>query len=142
MASWTPGRRTRPRTEEAPLHELSIATEIYQLCRAQLDARGPGRLEEVKVAVGELAGVEPDLLAFAWEALTTGGPDAGSRLQVEWRPARQVCEHCGDVRERSDSFWLQLCPHCGRPLAVEGGRELDVLEFSFTPDEAEEDAAS
>lgn len=120
------------------MHELGIATETYRMCRAQLDGRadGPLRLERVTIAVGELSAVEPDLLQFAWEAVTADGPDQGSVLEVDWRPARQVCATCGDVKERQPGSWLRLCPACGKPLAVEGGQELDLMQFTCVPVEA------
>jgi len=115
------------------MHELSLVTEIHRACRARIDAQGGGRLERVQLAVGELSAVEPDLLTFAWQAVTADGPDAGAVLEVEWRPARQVCEGCGVVPERAAGSWLRLCPRCQQPLRVEGGDELDILRFSFTP---------
>jgi hydrogenase nickel incorporation protein HypA/HybF len=120
------------------MHELSLATEIYRTCRASVDARGSGRLDSVRVAVGELAAVEPELLAYAWEAVVAGGPDAGAELEVEWHPARQICATCGEVAEREPGRWLRLCPACGQPVRVEGGDELDVIRLSYTPGEAEE----
>jgi hydrogenase nickel incorporation protein HypA/HybF len=115
------------------LHELSIATSLLEACRATLVGRGPARLEAVRVAVGELSSVEPDLLGFAWDSLVHGGPHAGARLQVDWRPARQTCPDCGEIRDRAPGFWLSLCPLCQElPLRVEGGREIELLEISFT----------
>ena len=113
------------------MHETGVAAEIYAISRRTADAHRGGRLQSVKVIVGELAAIEPDLLAFAWEALTSGGPDAASRLDVEWRPARQVCAGCGEVPERAPGSWLRLCPRCGSPLRVEGGDELDVRDVTF-----------
>jgi hydrogenase nickel incorporation protein HypA/HybF len=103
-----------------------------------MEPHGPGRLEEVRVAVGELSAVEPELLKFAWEAVTAGGRDAAARLEIDWRVSRQNCEACGEIQERPAGSWLPLCPRCGGPLAIEGGRELDILQISFTPDGTDE----
>ena len=119
------------------MHELSIAQEIYRTSRAAVAAHGTGRLERVKVAVGELTAIEPELLTFAWEALTGGGPDAGSVLEVEWHPARQLCAACNAEKPRAERSWLPVCPDCGKPLQVSGGQELDVLQVAFLPDGAE-----
>lgn len=124
------------------MHELSIAEEVYRASRAAVAERGSGRLERVSVAVGELAAIEPDLLVFAWEALTQGGPDEGSALEVEWRRARQFCADCDAEKPRSDGSWLRLCPDCGRPLAVTGGTELDLLRVTFEPDGQKESERS
>ena len=56
------------------MHETGIAMEIYAISRRTADANGGGRLTSVKVIVGELSAIEPDLLAFAWEAVTAGEP--------------------------------------------------------------------
>jgi len=116
------------------VHELSIAEEIYRASRAAVAEHGSGRLERVTVAVGELAAIEPDLLTFAWEALTQGGPDGGSVLDVEWRRASQFCAACAAEKPRSDGSWLRICPDCGGPLAVTGGTELDLLRVTFERD--------
>ncbi len=110
------------------MHEMSLAAEIHRMSRAVADRNGTGRIEAVKVAIGELSAVEPDLLAYAWEALTAGGTDAGSRLEIEWHAARQTCPRCREIRERAPGSWLRLCPDCGAPLHVQGGTELDLLE--------------
>ncbi len=122
-----------PRRER--LHELSIATEIYRLAREAADGRGGGRLLTVRVAVGELSAIEPDLLSFAWEAITSGNGDAASSLEIEFRTARQLCKGCGEVPERAPGDWLRLCPRCGAPLALEGGDDLDLLQVSFESEE-------
>jgi hydrogenase nickel incorporation protein HypA/HybF len=113
------------------MHELGIAMEIYRSCREAGDARQAGRLQAVKVAIGELSAVEPDLLRFAWEAVVEDGPDKGACLEVEWHPARQTCAGCGEIEERTAGTWLRLCPRCDRPLAVHGGDELDILRCTF-----------
>lgn len=121
------------------MHELSIATAIHRSCREELARRGEGRLIAVRVAIGELSAVEPELLSFAWEAVTAGGPDAGARLEVEWHAVRQCCPECGDVAERQPGSWLRLCPRCSEPLRLEGGRELDLVSLDYeTPDRVEE----
>ncbi len=73
------------------MHEMGLAIEIRRIAREAVAGRGPGRIEIVHVAVGELAAVEPDLLGFAWEAAVAGTEDAASRLEVDFRPARQTC---------------------------------------------------
>jgi hydrogenase nickel incorporation protein HypA/HybF len=116
---------------------MGIVVEVYRTCREAVREYGAVRLERVKLAVGELAAVEPDLLSFAWEAVTVDGPDEGSILEIDFRPARQTCTTCNADTDRSEGSWLRLCPTCGMPLVVQGGDELDVLEVSFLTDDEE-----
>ncbi len=118
------------------MHELSIASEIYRVAREAVAPYGPGKVEQVRVAVGELRALEPELLRFAWEALVTGSPDQGSTLDVMWCPAKQYCEQCAAEKHREPGSWLALCPDCQHPLRVEGGMELDLLQVTYlTEDE-------
>ena len=111
------------------MHELGVATELHRACRAEIEARGGGRLVSVSVEVGELAGVEPALLGYAWEAVVAGTCDADARLELHAIAARQTCAQCGAVEGRQPGSWLRLCPRCRGPLRVDGGRELDVVQL-------------
>lgn len=114
------------------MHELGIAAEAHRMARANLPDASL-RLTRVWLAVGELSGVEPDLLGFAWDAVTGAGPDAGCALEIEWCPTRQVCDACGAAAERPRGSWLRACPGCGGTLRIEGGQDLDLLRLEAGP---------
>lgn len=112
------------------MHELSVAMALHRACREE--AQGPDeRIVLVRVQIGELAGVEPDLLEFAWSACIQDSGDEGARLEIEYLAAKQVCARCGPIEERQPGTWLRLCPYCEDPLRVEGGDELDIVALSF-----------
>jgi len=134
VVSSGPIRATR-KDRSHPLHELSIATEVHRIARKAADDAGGGRIESVRIAVGELSALEPALLVFAWEALTAGTPDAGAVLEVDWCPARQECAACGVPAERGAGTWLRVCAGCGGLLKVDGGDELDVLSVTLETEE-------
>lgn len=116
------------------MHETSIASSIVETALRIVSEHGGGDLRLVRVAVGELSAVEPDLLKFAWEALTDDQvprPD----LEIEWKPARQFCSHCSTQADRSTGSWMRICAECGNPLVVEGGSELDIVQVIFDQQE-------
>ncbi len=117
------------------MHEMGIALEIYRQCREAVAEYGPGHLDTVHLAVGELSAVEPSLMGFAWEAVTIDTPDAGSKLEVRWCPAVQNCQNCGVIEDRVDGSWLRLCPKCSMPLEVSGGDELDIESIQYSADD-------
>jgi hydrogenase nickel incorporation protein HypA/HybF len=119
------------------VHELGIAMEILRTCEEVLQKEGPGRLEVVRVSVGELTAVEPDLLRFAWEAAVSSSAHSKSRLEVEWKPARQICPKCNEEKHREKGQRHFHCPDSGEMLNLEGGRELGLLEVTFDPLEEE-----
>ncbi len=113
------------------MHELSVATALHGACRAEVNERGGGSLRSVTVRIGELAGVDPKLLALAWPLVTAGTADDGATLAVEWKPAMQRCERCGEVGERQPGTWLRLCPTCCAPLTVSDASDLDIVRLEF-----------
>jgi hydrogenase nickel incorporation protein HypA/HybF len=115
------------------VHELSLASAIYRTCRSRLPGDGDQRLECVRVAIGELSSIEPELLRYAWDAVIAGQPDEGAVLEIDWQTATQRCEACGTAPARTGGSWWPCCPRCGRILRIEGGDALDVIEFSCSP---------
>ncbi len=120
---------------------MGVAAEVRRIARQSVANRGPGRITCVRLAVGDLAAIEPELLSYAWEALVAGTPEEGATLEVDWRPARQTCRVCGDLPGRAPGSWLRLCPRCGGILRVSGGDDLDVLQVVFEEDNSVERAA-
>ncbi len=111
------------------MHETSIAFSILETAQR---LAGSGRLQTIRIAVGELCAVEPELLRFAWEAVVAGGTHASADLEIDWRPARQFCPNCNEEKSRDGGNWLVHCPDCGEALRIEGGYELEILEISYT----------
>ncbi len=111
------------------MHETSIAFSILETAQR---LAGAGRLQSIRIAIGELAAVEPDLLQFAWEAVVAGSEHETSALEIEWHPARQFCPACLQEIEREPGNWFVHCPNCGQALQIEGGDELEILEISYT----------
>jgi len=107
---------------------------LYERCREEVGKHGPGRLEKVSVQIGELTGIEPELLKFAWQAVLEGGTDAGCELKIDWRLAEQYCPTCRSKKARPGSSWVITCPDCESALHVQGGYELDLVEITFEPD--------
>ena len=51
------------------MHELGIAAGILDAIRAETASRAPARAVKVGVRIGEMAGVNPNSLAFCFEVL-------------------------------------------------------------------------
>jgi len=109
------------------MHELGIASSILEGVDAEVRRRPGVRALKVGVRVGELAGLDPDALRFAFEALTIDTPLAGLELDIEYRASRSRCRDCSHEFEVRN-FEL-LCPACGS-LSTERISG-DELEFAY-----------
>ncbi|MEU8033253.1 hydrogenase maturation nickel metallochaperone HypA [Streptomyces sp. NPDC049099] len=115
------------------MHELSIATAIVEQAEEIARADGVDRVTAVTVRVGELAGVVPDALCFAFEVARDGTPLAGARLVVEQVTAHAWCGGCAEefAVGMPPFFW---CPRCDRPSQeLRSGRELEITAVDPVP---------
>ena len=113
------------------MHEASIIEAVLErACEEALKA-GASRVERIRLRVGVLAGVVPEALQFAFEALRQGTPAAGARLEIESAPATVRCLDCGSTREVLEFDFT--CPACSGLLIVDtGGHQLELIQLEVT----------
>jgi hydrogenase nickel incorporation protein HypA/HybF len=119
------------------MHEMGIANSILEGVAKELHRRPGSRAVKVGVRIGELAGVDPDALSFAFEALTLDTDFAGLAIDVEYVPPRSRCREC---RHEFDVHNYELlCPNCGS-LSTEriSGDELEFRYLEIEEPETEE----
>jgi len=109
------------------MHEMGIANSILDGVAAEVRRRPGVRPLKVGVRVGELAGLDPDALRFAFEALTIDTPLVNLKLDIEFRAAHSRCRDCGHEFEVRN--YELLCPACGSLSTdrISG----DELEFAY-----------
>ena len=93
------------------MHELSIAQAIVDSVRQQPALVEGQRLVSVGVRVGEISGVDPDALAFAFEVIVQGTDFEKVSLAIERVPLRHRCTACG--HEFQVVGYDPTCPACG-----------------------------
>jgi hydrogenase nickel incorporation protein HypA/HybF len=111
------------------MYELSVAQEVYCRSRASADEQGARELENVRVAIGELAGVDVHLLHSAWSFVTAESADENARLEIVKVPAHQVCPQCGAQPEKHN--FPTYCERCKCHMRVESGDRVELLEIRF-----------
>ena len=115
------------------MHEMGIANSILEGVDAEMRRHPGAKPVKVGVRIGELAGVDPDALSFAFEALTLDTPLAALQIDIEYVAPRSRCRDCG--REFEVRNYELFCPACGSLNAERLSG--DELEFKYL--EIEED---
>ncbi len=110
------------------MHELSMIESILELALTKAHEAEATQIREIKLAVGDLSGVVPEALAFAFEACRSGTLASQATLTIERLPAICHCETC--TRDFSPSDWIYECPNCGTlSQTLKQGRELQLTSL-------------
>ena len=103
------------------MHEYSIASSLLSMVEEHAEKRGAKRVLSVRVDVGELSGVEVELLETAWSLVRERSACEGVPLHVTRVEAVWTCRECGAAIERGR---LLACAACGGPARLQTGDEL------------------
>jgi hydrogenase nickel incorporation protein HypA/HybF len=108
------------------MHEAGIAASILEICNDEAGKHGGGAIRSVRLRLGGLAGVVPEALEFAFDALKGETRAAGAVLDIERVPLAARCPSCKWSGEPEGDICL-FCPSCDAPLEIISGRELEVV---------------
>lgn len=75
------------------MHEVTVAAGILDAVRAEVAAQKTARAIKVGVRIGEMAGIDPESLAFCFEALVKGTDVEPLELEIE-RGSADELEFC------------------------------------------------
>ena len=110
------------------MHEYSIVEALLARVDAEARARGATAVHRLTVRIGELSGVEIDLLASAFATFRDRTICAHADLDVMAVAAVWTCPTCGGQIERGS---MLRCADCGVPARLSQGDEilLDRIEM-------------
>ena len=107
------------------MHEMSLMEGMLRIIEENAKTQSFGRVRNVILEIGKLAGVEVEALRFAFEAVAEGSITEGATLEIEEPQGLGWCVECeteSPVETRYDP-----CPLCGRvPLNITGGTQMRV----------------
>jgi len=110
------------------MHEMSLAEGMLQLIEEAAAREGFGCVRTIWVEIGALSGVEPEAMAFCFDAVTRGSIAEGARFEIVHVPGRGLCLDCGRDTELEAVY--DACRHCGAvPVQITGGTEMRVKEL-------------
>lgn len=116
------------------MHEASLVRGLLSQAERVLRAEGadPREAARLRVRMGPLSGVEPELVALAFERLAPGSPLASARLELRQTPLVARCRRC-DATFEVEQFRF-VCTGCGheRVDVIEGdGFVLESIELAL-----------
>lgn len=107
------------------MHELWLCKNILEIVNQKLIGHNCARVTAIYLEVGQLIGIEKELLLFNFDLLMKGTKAQHAHLQINEIPGKAVCETCKktiNIHQYADP-----CPCCGSfVLAIIEGEELRV----------------
>jgi hydrogenase nickel incorporation protein HypA/HybF len=110
------------------LHEYSIVGAMIARIDAEARARNAVSVRRVRVRIGELSGVDPDLLASAYEIFRERSVCEDAELSIERVQARWQCATCG---EAGVSHGYLRCGNCGGAPSLVQGDEIILQQIEM-----------
>ena len=110
------------------MHEYSVVSALMDRVIEEAERRKARRVVKVTVSIGELAGVEVELVVTAFQTCREKTPLADTELVVRAVATRWECPRCLKPRGRGE---ILACPDCGVPARLAAGDEiiLDRIEM-------------
>ena len=93
------------------MHELAVAQALVEQVEAVISQHGATQASSIRVRIGPLAGVVPDLLAHAFPLAAAGSRLEHAELEFAHAAIKVRCETCG--AETEVAMNRLLCGVCG-----------------------------
>ena len=101
------------------MHEYSIVQSLVDSVRRAIPPRAA--VHRIDVRIGELSGVDCELLATAFDVFRAGTVCEQASMTIDRIPARWQCSMCHSPIERGAFL---RCPSCGEAATLAAGDEI------------------
>lgn len=99
------------------MHEYSLVMSLIERVESEARQRSAKAIRRISIRVGELSGVEAELLSSAFEIARTGTACESAHLDVTREPARWACSQCEVTLDHSKSLRCPACDAAGKLVA-------------------------
>jgi hydrogenase nickel incorporation protein HypA/HybF len=110
------------------MHEYSVGQALMERIEAEAAAHGASVVHRVTLKIGDVSGVEPELLASAFGILKEHSICAAAELVIERVPARWACPACNQPIVAGA---VLRCPACDRPASLLAGDEIVLAQLEM-----------
>ena len=107
------------------MHELALTESIINIAVDEAKKYNAGKVLEIKIKVGEMSGVIPELIQEYFNIASRGTIADSAKLTVEYVPVMVECLDCKNV-SKIDKLHFK-CPVCSSTnIKLKTGREFYV----------------
>jgi hydrogenase nickel incorporation protein HypA/HybF len=107
------------------MHEYSLVESLIRRVEEEARRRSATRVHALRVTVGEMAGVDPELFRTAFETFRAGTVCEATALELVTCPAAWACPSCGAPIARGERL---QCARCDVPAKLSERSDALLLE--------------
>lgn len=113
------------------MHETSIALSILDIVESKCREEGCTSVDSIRLRIGKAAGLLPEALVFAFDAVKDNSVAKSARLVIEPVLVGGTCHDCGkEFTAGEDARYVFSCPLCGsKSFEITRGREMEILDM-------------
>ncbi|HAJ61843.1 MAG TPA: hydrogenase maturation nickel metallochaperone HypA [Cyanobacteria bacterium UBA8543] len=113
------------------MHEVGIMQNTLDIALEYAKREGAAQIHRMTLRIGQLSGVEPEALAFAFDVVTRGTIAERAQLNIDSIPAVCYCPNCQHEFQPPD--WIYECPECHHFCTeIRQGRELELASLEVS----------
>ena len=113
------------------MHEVSLMEQTLEIALENARQQGANKINRLKMRIGEMSGVVPEALEFAFDVVTEGTIAAGAILEIEPVPVVAYCPNCQQEFHPPDLFYQ--CPNCQQLSSkIISGQEIELTSLELT----------
>ncbi len=113
------------------MHEVSLMEQTLEIALENARQQGANKINRLKMRIGEMSGVVPEALEFAFDVVTEGTIAAGAVLEIEPVPVVCYCPNCQREFHPSDLFYQ--CPNCQRLTSkILSGQQIELSSLELS----------
>ncbi|MCG9696455.1 hydrogenase/urease nickel incorporation protein HypA [Shewanella sp. Isolate11] len=115
------------------MHEYSIVTALLEQCEQHAETNQASAITKVVIKIGLLSGVEPSLLATAFDTFKLEGRAKTAELEIQHQPIVIQCHQCHERNELKER--TIICPQCNSfDTQIVEGEELLLMQLELETD--------
>jgi hydrogenase nickel incorporation protein HypA/HybF len=113
------------------MHEVSLMENALTIALDYATRAQASRIHQIALRVGDLSGVEPDALQFAFEVVAQGTIAEQAHLTIESCPTLCYCNTCHQNFRPTEQGYG--CPTCQTwSLSIVQGKELELASLEVS----------
>jgi hydrogenase nickel incorporation protein HypA/HybF len=114
------------------MHETALALSILDIVANKCSEAGGKTVDAVRVRIGKAAGVLPEALQFAFDAVKATTVADKAQLVIEHVPVGGTCGDCGKEFSVDNVQYVFACPNCGsKSFEIKTGREMEIVDMEI-----------